>query len=120
MVSPGSSLGTALLILACLTARGARAQDLARQATVIDGDTIEIHGQRIRLNGIDAPESRQACPGRNRKEYRYGQKAAVALADEIGRATVTCRQTDTDRYARIVATCFRRRADLNQWMVRQG
>lgn len=30
-------------------------------ASVIDGDTIEIHGSRIRLFGIDAPESRQAC-----------------------------------------------------------
>lgn len=30
--------------------------DLAGQASVIDGDTLEIHGTRIRLWGIDAPE----------------------------------------------------------------
>jgi len=30
-------------------------------ASVIDGDTIEVHGQRIRIHGIDAPESRQLC-----------------------------------------------------------
>jgi endonuclease YncB( thermonuclease family) len=35
--------------------------DLIGQATVVDGDTIEIHGNRIRLWGIDAPESTQFC-----------------------------------------------------------
>jgi endonuclease YncB( thermonuclease family) len=35
--------------------------DLAGRASVIDGDTIEVHGTRIRLWGIDAPESTQPC-----------------------------------------------------------
>jgi endonuclease YncB( thermonuclease family) len=39
----------------------ALADDLIGQASVIGGDTIEIHGTRIRLWGIDAPESRQLC-----------------------------------------------------------
>ncbi len=47
-----------LTIALCLLATPALA-DVAGVASVIDGDTLEIQGQRIRLHGIDAPESRQ-------------------------------------------------------------
>ena len=89
------------------------------QATVIDGDTIEIHGQRIRLFGIDAPEAPQTCTASG-KTYLCGQQAALALADQIGRSVVTCEQRDIDRYGRIVAICFAGGADLGSWLVEQG
>lgn len=40
-------------------------------ASVIDGDTIEVHGQRVRLFGIDAPESAQLCLAES-EEWRCG------------------------------------------------
>ncbi len=46
----------ALTIALCLLATPA----LADVASVIDGDTLEIHGQRIRFHGIDAPNGRWA------------------------------------------------------------
>jgi endonuclease YncB( thermonuclease family) len=45
---------------------------------VIDGDTIEVYGQRIRLHGIDAPESRQLCR-LDGKPWQCGKNAANAL-----------------------------------------
>ncbi len=61
-----------LTIALCLLATPALA-DVNGIASVIDGDTIEVHGQRIRLHGIDAPESRQLCRW-NGKEWRLGKR----------------------------------------------
>src|SRR5690606_36901710 len=84
-----------------------------------DGDTLEIHGTRIRLHGIDAPESRQMCDAGGR-QYRCGQKAALALSDRIGSRTVSCSPRDQDRYGRTVTVCSAGREDLNRWMVAKG
>jgi endonuclease YncB( thermonuclease family) len=110
----------ALSSLAVLSlAPAASAADLIGQASIIDGDTIEIHGQRIRLFGIDAPEHDQLCEAGG-AQYRCGQQAALALADQIGRHTVDCVPHDVDRYGRVVAVCSAAREDLNAWMIRKG
>lgn len=109
-----------LLALTMATIMPAQATDtLTGIPTVIDGDTIDIHGQRIRLHGIDAPESKQICLSAGKK-YRCGQKAALALSDRIGRRSLTCRAKDTDRYGRVIAVCFKGQEDLNGWLVSEG
>lgn len=92
------------------------AEAVTGKASILDGDTIEIHGQRIRLEGIDAPESRQTCGG----GWRCGKDAAFALADRIGTATVGCEVHGKDRYKRLLAVCYSGGEDLNRWMVRNG
>ena len=93
--------------------------DVAGQASVIDGDTIEIHGTRIRLHGIDAPESGQVCMA-DGAQWRCGQQAALALDARIDARLVSCSERDVDRYGRIVAICSAGGEDLNAWMVAEG
>ncbi len=93
--------------------------DVAGVASVIDGDTLEIHGQRIRFHGIDAPESRQLCR-LDGKPWQCGKDAANALAEKIARRPVTCEDLGRDRYDRIVARCTVAGEDINAWMVSQG
>jgi endonuclease YncB( thermonuclease family) len=109
-----------VLVLAAPVAAPIASEQLVGVASVIDGDTIEIHGTRIRLYGIDAPESTQLCQRQDRTRWRCGQQAALALQDHIGRSTVTCVKRDTDRYGRVVGQCTVGGADINAWLAANG
>ena len=90
--------------------------------SVIDGDTIDIAGQRVRLHGIDAPETKQTCRA-DGKQWRCGVYAGFALAEMIGRHWVHCRERDRDHYGRIVAVCNLAGPEgpnVNAWIVREG
>ncbi len=81
-------------------------------AEVVDGDTLKIDGQRIRLFGIDAPEM---------SEWPWGPRARSALEDLTDGRTVTCLQRDTDRYDRPVATCATAETpDLAETLIADG
>lgn len=98
----------------------AKAAQISGVASIIDGDTLEIHGTRIRLHAVDAPETRQTCYTKSSKPYRCGVEASRALDEFVGRATVTCERKQTDRYGRMVARCRARGVDLGEWLVRNG
>lgn len=109
---------TVLVLIAVET--WAFAVELAGQGSVIDGDTLEIHGTRIRLWGIDAPESSQLCRGEDSLPYRCGAKAANELDRFIAGRAVSCEPVSRDVYGRTVATCSVAGVDLGDWLVRGG
>ena len=112
----------ALLLVAIATASPAPPADttISGPATVIDGDTIAVQGHRIRLFGIDAPESDQRCISADRLPYNCGSLATSVLEEEIGGATVNCFVIDIDQYHRSVAVCAANDHDLGERMVRRG
>lgn len=98
----------------------APANDLVGIASVIDGDTIEIHGERIRLNGFDAPERGRTCTDGSGATVRVYQTTSLALDRFIAGRTVMCARAGRDRHGRVVATCSVGGTDLGSWMVENG
>ena len=99
----------------------AAAADTVRgPARVVDGDTLRIGDARIRLHGIDAPESGQTCTDASGRIWSCGPEATAALRELVGNRAVGCAVRDTDRYGRLVAVCSLSGIDLNAWMVENG
>lgn len=95
---------------------------ISGRATIIDGDTIDIAGTKVRFNGIDAPESAQLCQNAKGKNYRCGQSAAKALDAWLTKSGhVTCTFVEWDRYGRFVGDCYRSDgAAVAAWLVIAG
>lgn len=108
-----------LALLALALPLPAAAQSFTGPARAIDGDTLDMAGERIRLFGIDAPESAQSCT-RKGAPWACGKDAAALLAGKVAGRSVECVQRDRDDYGRIVATCRAGGSDLGGVMVREG
>ena len=96
---------------------------ISGKSKVIDGDTIKIKGNNIRLSGIDAPEKNQICFKKS-ETYNCGSTSTKALKKYIGRKIIKCVYTEKDRYGRILGTCYfpydSSKLSLNRYMVHTG
>jgi endonuclease YncB( thermonuclease family) len=94
---------------------------LIGRARVIDGDTIDIAGTRIRLEDIDAPEANQTCVDPRGQAWPCGKTATDELRAHINGREVNCKANGFDRYRRVLAVCsLPDGSDVNAWMVQQG
>ena len=90
-------------------------------ARVVDGDSIEIAGARVRLEGIDAPELNQSCKDSRGQPWSCGRTAAQELRSHIAGRELRCEPSGRDRFDRMLAICvLPDRSDVNAWLVRQG
>lgn len=93
---------------------------LAGPARVVDGDTLHIAGNRVRLEGIDAPELAQTCGRRFLGTWACGERAAGALRKLTAGRQVRCERRGTDKYGRVLGVCYVGDRDVNAQMVREG
>jgi endonuclease YncB( thermonuclease family) len=109
-----------IIIAFALSICSANAAEIAGVPRVVDGDTITIADVKIRLDGIDAPETDQVCLDRQAARWTCGIEARNQLSRHIADRAVHCTPTGMDVYRRVLAGCRLDDEDLNAWMVRQG
>ncbi len=95
-----------------------RGDILVGKARATDGDSLRMGDKRIRLFGIDAPESAQTCSVEG-EPWKCGRASRKALERLTRGQVLTCLVRDMDR-GRYVATCRVDGEDINARMVRRG
>ena len=120
-----------IIILSLIFFSNTIAEEISGVAEIIDGDTVYINNDKFRLEGIDAPEMRQQCKKESLKissiigftfykDYNCGKVSKEKLISKINGSEIKCIFTTKDKYKRYIATCFKGKTNLNQWMVRNG
>lgn len=107
------------LFVLILCAPAALAEPSGRIA-VIDGDTWDVGGVRVRLHGIDAPEQDQTCTTEQGVPWACGAWVTDRVRALYQGRQATCRAVDRDRYGRIVARCTVAGADAGRRLVGEG
>ena len=86
---------------------------------IIDGDSININSNKIRLYGIDAPEIKQNCIFQ-KKKWNCGKQSSDELKKLISNRIVKCIVKNIDKYNRYVAICLINEVNINSNMVKKG
>lgn len=111
-------LALALLIIAKL--ENEQALRFAGPSAAVDGDTLLTSGERLRLEGIDAPELAQTCDAADGSTYRCGEDARDLLATLVDARAWECSGTGRDRYQRLLVLCKSGTDDLGERIVSAG
>lgn len=90
------------------------------QVRVIDADTWDVGGTRVRLFGIDAPELGQTCDDQAGRVWSCGDWATNQTRSRYDGQAAHCEALDIDRYGRTAARCLVQGQDVARAIVQQG
>ena len=108
------------LVLIINTLAFSKVLNASSSLKIIDGDTIILNSEKIRLYGIDTPEIKQTCTDNYGHTYLCGVKAKLELEKIIGSKKVSCIKKTKDRYKRSISICYVDENDINSLMVKRG
>ncbi len=93
---------------------------ISGRVSVIDGDTLDVGGKRMRLYGIDAVETDQTCENARGVEWACGAGVSHEVRIRYQGKTATCDARAVDVYKRIVAVCRIAGRDIGRQLVIDG
>ncbi|MEQ1715671.1 MAG: thermonuclease family protein, partial [Hyphomicrobium sp.] len=93
--------------------------DVQGAARAVDGDSLFVGRDEVRLQGIDAPEGKQTCT-RAGLSWDCGNAARDELRRLIGKDVVRCQAAERDKHGRVLGQCSAGGRDLNAGMVASG
>lgn len=109
-----------ILFLAALLLAGAALAGPEGRIAVVDGDTLDVGGERVRLFGIDAPELDQTCTWPDGRRWDCGKWSAREVRRLYDGRRALCERIETDRYGRTVARCRVEGRDMGAVLVSSG
>lgn len=105
-----------------ITASGATLRQMSmcmgpiRLNCVVDGDTVWVDGEKIRLQSMDAPEINGRCT----HERELAQRATQRLSEILSSSPFSVSRSGKDRYGRTLATIYNSDGEVGALMVREG
>jgi endonuclease YncB( thermonuclease family) len=110
-----------VVLLLGIVTDAALASEIVGVPRIVDGDTVQIGTSKIRLEGIDSPETDQLCLDHEGKRWTCGIEARDRLIQKAGSGKIwTCHTNSVDRYGRALASCEVEGLNINRWLVQTG
>lgn len=114
------SVCVALVCVVAVSGAASAASEVSGVPRILDADTIATGAYKIRLSGVDAPESDQVCLDAKGQPWNCGIEAREQLIKFSHDRIWSCNLVGKDRYGRQIGTCRVGNEDVSRWLVRNG